>query len=130
LAQDIPTVTGYSSTLQNIGQTANKGIDINLNTVNISTRDFQWSTTFNASWQKERIVSLAKGKQDNVLNRWFIGQPIGVIYGFKANGLWHLSDSAEYKKFNVLNPTGAFTPGNVRPVDQNGDYRIDGNMTR
>ncbi len=97
MARNIPTVTGFDTTLQNIGQTANRGIDININTVNISTRDFQWTTTFNASWQKERIVSLANGKENDINNTWFIDQPIGVIYGIRANGLWHLSDSVEYE---------------------------------
>jgi TonB-dependent starch-binding outer membrane protein SusC len=128
MSRDIPTVTGYTSTLQNVGQTANRGVDININTVNISNRSLQWTTTFNASWQKEEIVSLANGKQDNILNRWFIGRPIGVIYGYKANGLWHVSDSVEMNKFNAnLSPTERFTPGKVRPVDQNGDYKIDAN---
>jgi TonB-linked SusC/RagA family outer membrane protein len=130
MSRAIPTVTGFSTTLQNIGQTANKGVDINLSTLNISTREFQWATTFNASWQKERIVSLANGKQNDINNTWFIDQPIGVIYGIKANGLWQVSDSVEMKKFNANLPTGKFSPGNVKPVDQNGDYKIDQNNDR
>src|SRR5436190_3632529 len=126
--RSIPTVTGFSSTLQNIGQTANQGVDININTVNVTTRNFQWTTTFNASWQKERIVYLANGKQDDINNNWFIGQPIGVIYGIKANGLWHVGDSATYKLFNATGST--FSPGNVRPVDKNGDNKIDANNDR
>ncbi|MEO6313675.1 MAG: TonB-dependent receptor [Chitinophagaceae bacterium] len=123
MARSIPTVTGFSSTFQNIGQTANKGVDININTVNISNKSFQWTTSFNASWQKEEIVSLANGKQDDILNKWFIGQPIGIIYGYQANGLWHVGDSAIYKGF-----TGSsFSAGNVRPVDVNGDSKIDAN---
>jgi TonB-linked SusC/RagA family outer membrane protein len=128
MARSIPTVTGFSSTLQNIGQTANKGVDISINTVNVTTRNFQWTTTFNASWQKERIVSLANGKQDDINNNWFIGQPIGVIYGIKANGLWHVGDSSTYKLFNATGST--FSPGNVRPVDKNGDNKIDANNDR
>jgi len=128
MARSIPTVTGFSSTLQNVGQTENMGIDISLSTININIRNFQWTTNFNASWQKEEIVSLANGKQDDINNNWFIGQPIGVIYGIKANGLWHLSDSTEYKKFNANGHS--FSAGNVRPVDQNGDYRIDANNDR
>lgn len=128
VSRSIPTVTGFSSTLQNIGQTANKGIDININTVNINTRDFQWSTTLNASWQKDRIVSLTNGKQDDINNLWFIGQPIGIIYGIQANGLWQKADSANYKLFNATG--SAFSPGNVRPVDQNGDNKIDANNDR
>jgi TonB-linked SusC/RagA family outer membrane protein len=130
MSRSIPTVTGFSTTLQNIGQTANKGVDISINTINISTRDFQWTTTLNASWQKERIVSLANGKQNDINNTWFIGQPVGVIYGIKANGLWHIEDSVEMKKFNANLPTGKFSAGNVRPVDQNGDYKIDQNNDR
>lgn len=130
LSRTIPSVTGYTLTLQNIGQTANKGVDININTVNISNRNFQWTTSFNASWQKDRIVSLATGKQNDLVNNWFIDQPIGVIYGIKANGLWHVSDSVEMNKFNANLPTGKFSAGNVRPVDQNGDYKIDNNNDR
>ncbi|HVG15966.1 MAG TPA: TonB-dependent receptor [Chitinophagaceae bacterium] len=128
MSRNIPTVTGYDTIYQNIGQTANRGIDININTVNISTKNFQWTTTFNASWQKEEIVSLANGKQDDINNNWFIGQPIGVIYGIPANGLWQASDSGEYKKFNAKGTK--FTPGNVRPIDRNGDYLIDQNNDR
>ena len=128
MSRAVPTVTGFSTTLQNIGQTANQGIDISINTVNISNKDFQWTTTLNASWQKEKIVSLANGAQDDINNNWFIGQPIGVIYGIKANGLWHLSDSVDYKKFNANG--SSFSAGNVRPVDQNGDNKIDANNDR
>ena len=128
MSRNIPTVTGFTSTLQNIGQTANRGIDISISTTNINTKDFQWTTTLNASWQKDRIVSLANGKQDMINDTLFIGQPIGVIYGIESNGLWHISDSAEYKKFNANGST--FSPGNVRPVDQNGDNKIDANNDR
>ena len=54
----IPTITGFTTTFANIGETANKGIDINLNTVNIKQRDFTWNTTLNAAWQKDHIVTL------------------------------------------------------------------------
>jgi TonB-dependent starch-binding outer membrane protein SusC len=130
LNRTIPTVTGFSTTLQNIGQTGNHGVDININTLNISTKEFQWNTTFTASWQKEKIISLANGKQDDIVNGWFIGAPLSVIYGIKANGLWHIADSVEMNKFNANLPTGKFSPGNVRPVDQNGDYKIDQNNDR
>ncbi|MDB5205098.1 MAG: TonB-dependent receptor plug [Flavisolibacter sp.] len=130
LARNIPTVTGFSSTLQNIGQTENRGIDISISTLNMTTKSFQWTTTLNASFQKEKIISLANGKQNMINDTLFIGQPIGVIYGIKANGLWHVSDSVEMNKFNANLPTGKFSPGNVRPVDQNGDYKIDANNDR
>lgn len=128
LNRSIPTVTGYTNIYANIGATANKGFDFSLNTVNVQTRDFRWSTTTNLSYQKEHIVSLSNGKQNDINNLWFIGQPIGVIYGYQSAGLWHYSDSATYKQFNANG--NVFSAGNVRPVDQNGDHKIDPNNDR
>jgi TonB-dependent starch-binding outer membrane protein SusC len=128
MARTIPTVTGFRATYQNIGQTANRGIEININTLNIATKSFQWSTNLNASWQKDRIVSLSNGKQDDIVNNWFIDQPLGVIYGFEASGVWQFADTAMLKKFAANGNN--FTAGNVRPVDQNGDDKIDANNDR
>ena len=128
MARTIPTVTGYRATFQNVGETSNKGIDININTVNIATRDFQWMTNLNASWQRDKIVTLANGKQDDINNNWFIGRPIGVIYGFASNGVWQYADTALLNKFAANGNN--FTAGNVRPVDQNGDDKIDANNDR
>ena len=128
MARSIPTVTGYATTFQNVGETANKGVDINVNTINITTKHFQWTTNINSSWQKDRIVSLANGKQDDINNNWFIGQPLGVIYGFATTGMWQYADTATIRKFGANGNN--FTPGQVRPVDQNGDNKIDGNFDR
>ncbi len=128
MARSIPTVTGYTTTLQNVGETANKGVDININTINVTTKHFQWTSNINASWQKDRIVTLANGKQNDINNNWFIGQPLGVIYGFASTGMWQYADTATIRKFG-LNGNN-FTPGQVRPIDQNGDNKIDGNFDR
>jgi TonB-linked SusC/RagA family outer membrane protein len=128
LRRSIPTVTGYYDIFANIGATANKGFDLTLNTVNVKTRDVTWMTTTNFSYSKEHIVSLSNGKQNDINNLWFIGQPISVIYGYESAGIWHVGDSATYKKFNANG--NAFSPGNVRPVDQNGDNKIDPNNDR
>ncbi len=128
LLRQIPTVTGFTNIYANIGATANKGFDFSLNTVNIKTSDFTWSTTTNFSFQKEHIVTLANGKQDDINDTLFIGQPIGVIYGYQSAGIWHYSDSATFKKFNANG--NVFSAGNVRPVDQNNDNKIDPNNDR
>jgi len=128
LQASIPTVTGFTTTYQNIGKTANKGIDISITTVNIHSRDLTWTTTLNASWQKDHIVALANGSQDDINNGWFIGQPISVIYGYKALGLWQKGDSANYKQFNANG--NSFSPGNVKVEDVNGDNKIDPNNDR
>ena len=128
LQRSIPTVTGFTTTYANIGKTANKGVDISLTTVNMQQRNFTWTTTLNASWQREHIVALANGNQNDINNGWFIGQPVGVIYGYKALGLWHAADSSNYKAFNANG--NAFTPGSIKIEDVNGDNKIDPNNDR
>ena len=134
----IPALTGYTSTYANIGETKNIGVDITLNTINIKTRDFMWETGINVAWQKDEIVSLANGKEDDIANTWFIGYPVGyslnntaypgVIYNYASAGLWQEEDRAEMEKFNANGH--AFQVGMARPVDQNNDYRIDPNDDR
>jgi TonB-linked SusC/RagA family outer membrane protein len=128
MQMSIPSVTGYPTTFANVGQTANKGIDVSLTAIPVRTKNFSWTTNTSISWQKDRIVSLANGKQDDINNNWFIGQPIEVIYNFQGAGIWHLADSAEYRAFNT-NGT-SFTAGSARPVDINDDKRIDPNRDR
>ena len=128
MAMTIPSLNGYTNTYANVGKTSNIGVDITLNTVNIKTRDFEWSTSINAAWQKDKIDELANGKEDDINNNWFIGQALGVIYGYECGGLWKEEDAAEMAKFNAKGHS--FQAGMVRPVDQNGDYKIDPNDDR
>ena len=123
LDMTIPSLSGYPSMKTNVGQTKNKGIEVTLNTIPVLTNDFTWSSNLNFAWQKDEIVELANGKVDDINNAWFIGESIAVHYGYEANGLWQESDAAEMAKFNENGEK--FTPGSVRPVDQNGDYKIN-----
>jgi len=128
LQKSVPSVTGFLNTFANIGETKSKGVDLTINSLDVKTHDFEWSTTLNLSYQDNKIVSLANGKQDDLNNVWFIGQSQSVIYGYQAAGLWQASDATEMAKFNANGHT--FTEGNVKPVDQNGDYKIDANNDR
>ena len=123
LYMSVPSLSGYPSMLANVGQTKNKGIEVTLNTIPVMTRNFMWTSNLNFALQKDEIVELANGKEDDINNAWFIGESIAVHYGYEADGLWQESDAAEMAKFNE---NGAkFSAGNVKPVDQNGDYKID-----
>ena len=123
LDMSIPSLSGYPSMKTNVGQTKNKGIELTLNMIPVMTKDFIWNSNLNFAWQKDEIVELANGKEDDINNAWFIGESISVYYGYEANGLWQESDAAEMAKFNENGQK--FTAGSVRPVDQNGDYKID-----
>ena len=114
MAMTIPSLNGYTNTYANVGKTSNIGVDITLNTVNVKTRDFEWSTSINAAWQKDKIDELANGKEDDINNNWFIGQALGVIYGYECGGLWKEEDAAEMAKFNAKGHS--FQAGMVRPI--------------
>ena len=119
----LPSLSGYPSMMDNIGETKNKGFDLTLNLVPIRMADFEWVSTINAAYQKDEIVSLANGKEDDIANAWFIGESIRVYYGYDNDGLWQESDAAEMAKFNENGHK--FSVGSVKPVDQDGNYKID-----
>jgi TonB-linked SusC/RagA family outer membrane protein len=123
MKMNIPTLTGYPTTIANVGETKNRGVDITVNSVNIQTNDFQWSSNLSAAWQKDEIVTLAYGDNDMVDNQWFIGESINVIYGIESDGLWTDADVTEMERFNENGHD--FEVGKAKPVDQNGDYVID-----
>ena len=117
--RQLPVVSGFGNVTTNIGQIRNKGLEVTLNTVNIDTKDFKWTTDFMFSVNKEEIVELYNGKVDDEGNKWFIGQPVKVFYDYKADGIWQLEDAAELEKWG-----GVFKPGDIKIVDRNGDYKI------
>lgn len=120
----VPTLTGYQSMMANVGETKNFGIEIGVDFTPVRTKDFEWVSSINTAYQKDEIVSLLNGKQDMIDNSWFIGQSIGVYYGFANAGLWQDTpeDQAEMAKFNANGHK--FEPGMVRPIDQDGNYKI------
>jgi len=130
MEMSIPSLTGYTRTLTNIGISANRGIDISLNTVNIKKRDFNWSSSLNFSANRDRIVELANGEQDDITNNWFIDERLTTYYDYEKLGIWQNteSDLAEIAKFQANGNT--FRPGDIKIADLNGDYRINANDDR
>ncbi|MEL0457354.1 TonB-dependent receptor [Flavobacteriaceae bacterium SZ-1-7] len=125
LTARILPVTGYSSTVANIGKTENQGVEVTLNVTPIETKGgFSWDANLNAAWQKDEIVELANGKNDDFINGWFIGESISARFGYDNLGIWQDTpeDLAEMELWNANGYD--FTPGNVRPKDQNGDYEM------
>ena len=124
MSTTIPTLTGFPSTMSNVGKTKNHGVEFTLSAFPVRTKGFEWETDFNIAYQKDEIVELAYGKNDMPDNSLFIGEAISVFYGYENDGVWQESDAAEMDKWNANGYK--FTAGNVRPKDQNGDYKMDG----
>ncbi|MFW5761495.1 MAG: SusC/RagA family TonB-linked outer membrane protein, partial [Cyclobacteriaceae bacterium] len=123
LRREIPIMTGFESIFDNIGATRNSGIEITLNTLNVTKEDFTWSSSFVFSRNVNEITGLygtdinGDGVEDNDLqNGWFIGEPIDAVFDYELDGIIREGET-------VLDPN-LFRPGFYRIVDQNDDGSI------
>lgn len=114
LNQTLPTSSGFSAVVTNVGKVSNKGIEIMLNTRNIETKNFSWSTSLNFSKNVNRIEALANGVESIIASALFVGKPVRSHYDFKFNGIWQIPDS-------IAAATYGQRPGSVRVVDANKD---------
>lgn len=123
LNRTISLVHGITSITQNIGETENRGLELLINSKNIVSKNFLWTTSGNISFVKNKIVSLygeldAEGEEvDDIVNNWFIGQPIRVNYGFVFDGVWQLDEAAEAAKWGTQ-------PGFIKIKDINNDGKL------
>lgn len=118
LEQKLAYVTGFNSQWQNIGKIENKGIELNINSTNIQTRNFLWQTDFNISFIKNTLKALQDGtsyiQSATKFNSNFngndyisiVGSSLGQMYGYVFDGVYQTSD------FNMLpNGTMQLKPG-------------------
>ncbi|WP_255400655.1 SusC/RagA family TonB-linked outer membrane protein [Siphonobacter sp. SORGH_AS_0500] len=117
LLRSIPIVNGYSSVFANLGETSNKGVEVTLNTRNLTASDFKWETTLVFASNRNRIVDLYGDKKDDLGNRWFIGKPISVIYDYKMVGVWQQGE-------NPADQDPSAVAGDLKFADLNGDGKI------
>lgn len=117
-ARSVGNLNGYGSILENIGTSSNKGVEIGLNTVNISKKDFTWKTNLTFSLNRNKIVDLYGDKKDDLANRWFIGQPMKVIYDLEKVGIWQTEDKELAAKYGQV-------PGHIHVADLDENYVID-----
>ena len=101
LNSKLPHSSGHTTMVRNIGETENKGIDLTINSVNISTKDFTWTTNFNISHNKNTVKALSGEdffleeasfgySQNNYKVQ--VGKSVGLMYGYKTAGLYQVED--------------------------------------
>jgi len=115
LNRNLPAPSGWNFVTDNLGKLRNKGIEIGLSTVNIQTDKFSWKTDFVFDANKNEILETANGKNDDIGNRLFIGQPVQVNFDYVFDGIWQESERSLAAQYNQL-------PGQVRvkDIDNNG----------
>jgi TonB-linked SusC/RagA family outer membrane protein len=123
MRQALPTTSGFGSIIANVGRVSNKGVEMLLNTTNITTKNLMWTTSLNFTKNVNKLEELPNGAKygwsggTNPENALVVGYPLKSFLYFQAAGIWQLGDSAEAKRYGQV-------PGQVRIVDQNNDGKI------
>ena len=118
----VPVTTGYSSVKANVGSVRNEGFEVNINSDNIRTKDFQWSTDLNLSSYKDRWRKRNPYTILSVYNT--TTDPLHVKWGYVSDGIIQIGE-------NVPHMSDA-APGSIKIKDlngwlkdANGDYILD-----
>jgi TonB-linked SusC/RagA family outer membrane protein len=122
---DTPYEMGSSTgkIVSNVGKVNNKGIEIQLNTINIQNKNWRWETNFTYARNINKIIELNDAKEDLVGNYWFIGQPIDVAYGYKYTGICTREEAQEYA--SNPNMKTKFYEGEMKVFDKDGNGIIN-----
>ncbi len=125
LQVSLPTTSGVDSYVGNIGETQNLGVEINLNgTILENFKGWTWDVGFNLYGNKNTLVSLASGVEEDRANWWFVGYPINVIYDYEYVGLWQEDEADELELYESGGGVGMIK------VRYTGEYNDDGTPVR
>jgi TonB-linked SusC/RagA family outer membrane protein len=143
----IASTYGYSTQLQNIGKTSNKGVEVQLGALIAKKKDFTWNANFNISFNKNRVEALGQnqnlffpaaswgvsGQPTDYIVR--IGDPVGAMWGLINDGFYGINDfdyntttSVYTLKPGVANASGVIgtvQPGSIKFKDLDGDGVIN-----
>lgn len=142
----LPAHIGYANAYRNIGRVENKGFELSISTVNFRKQNFRWTTDFNISFNRNKVLALANNQSvlpaDNLkipngaaLYIAKVGQPIGMMYGALTDGLYQYSDFTKgsdgtwilkpevTSQSTTANRSGVL-PGYQKFKDLNGDKQI------
>jgi TonB-linked SusC/RagA family outer membrane protein len=118
----LPLSSGAVSTIENVGETENKGIELGLNAIAVDNKTFKWNVGLNWFKVNEKILKLATESND-VANGWFIGQTTQSFFDYEKIGIWQTGEAEAAKAFNQV-------PGDIKVRDVNGDGKIDATNDR
>ncbi len=116
----LPDILGFTSVLTNLGELQNRGIELSVQSRNLTTPTLAWSSSFNFSLNRNKLNKLygdldEQGNElDDFENEWFIGHAIDQLWGQKVLGIWQSDQVEEADLYGVR-------PGDFRILDKNND---------
>lgn len=127
----LPAASGFGSSVQNIGELENKGVEFSINTENVRSKAFNWTTSFNISANKNKILAL-NGNAVRITNSAYqisqVGLPISSFYLLNVTGVFMTADEISKSplqsprvvpgdfKFEDVNKDGVITPADRKIV--------------
>jgi TonB-linked SusC/RagA family outer membrane protein len=126
----LPSASGFTNITANAGEVQNRGIEMNLHSLNIKNGKFSWTSDAAFSLNRNKVTHLlgdrnGDGKEDDIVSSGlFIGKSLGTVYDYKVTGMWQQSDK---DAGNI--PTG-FQPGHYKLLDVNRDGKIQSDSDR
>jgi TonB-linked SusC/RagA family outer membrane protein len=124
---DVPAITGFAKQLTNIGKLQNRGFEINVNSRNL-VGNFTWSTDFNFSMNRNKVLELGKDGTPLYPNEWDvytqtkIGEPISNFFGYQFDGIYNTQAEIDASVHH-----SSAKPGDPIIRNVNGDAVIDAN---
>lgn len=126
LSVNVPTITGFTTVVQNIGRMQNRGWEFSASSRNL-TGEFSWNTNANISFNRNKVLALGptgdpirSGSGVGETNITMIGHPIGSFFGYRQIGVF--MNQADLDG-NPHDPTSR--PGDVKYADINDDKRLN-----
>lgn len=124
----LPTTSGFSNILTNLGSIENKGFEVELRLNNVfNGNDFQWDANFNLTRNRSKVLDLAaesgfirRGAIARQFTETAIGEEVGLYRGFNVIGLF---TQAEIDNPDVPKYPGA-VEGSLKYEDGNGDGEL------
>jgi len=131
LSRPLVGASGFTGIQENIGSIRNKGIDIGLNTTNVETKDFSWTTNFNISFFDNEILKLAGTPFAAGFASWVAeGEALGAFRGYRVVGIFQTQEEINALDKTAKEKTGRSTavyqstltrPGDIQFKDINND---------
>jgi len=121
MARTVPIMNGYSTIMDNIGETKNRGLELSLNSVNVDTGNLKWTSNLNFFMYRDEITKLREGETEDLGNGWFVGEPISSIYDYNMIGVFKSQEEIDASHMPSSVPGGAI----LEDADDSGDLTVE-----
>lgn len=131
---EVAGIMGRSVGESNVGAVSNRGIEVNLAYNGHIGKNFRFSISPNFTWVKNEVEKLSNGATEEINNNRIVGQPIGIIYGYKTDGLFVDQNEIDNAPEQLVGKAN-LKPGYVKYMDISGpdgvpDGKVDAQYDR